>query len=257
MADLHNPLFEDEREFLERQKLEYERALKGDVEEIKAKTQTIGKYAAMGVGVLGGIWLLSKAFGGKKKELAPRKKGRRQQKALSDTSSARRLRGSATRLQRPATATGVDTAVADDLGFGTGHHQYDRGQTHGRAHIAPDVYHTDADPFAPVNSYASSDRAPMHAYQHEPEEHAHEEEPSSVVASALKSFLQSDTGKMLVAQASAVLMAYVAKKASEYLPVLKNADLATSANGYHTEPETRDVEFTYHDDDADAPHQSL
>ncbi|QJX46850.1 hypothetical protein HMJ29_07810 [Hymenobacter taeanensis] len=257
MADLHNPLFEDEKEFLERQKLEYERALKGDVEEIKAKTQTIGKYAAMGAGVLGGIWLLSKAFGSKKKELGPTKKKRRQQKALADTSSARRLRGSAARLQRPSTATGVDIASADDLGFGAGRHQYDRGQTHERAHIAPDVYHTDTDPFAPVNYASHPSNAPIQAYQHEPEDQDLGSEASSVVASAFKSFLQSDTGKMLVAQASAVLMAYVAKKASEYLPVLKNPDLATPTNGYHTEPETRDVEFTYHDDDADAPHQSL
>ena len=63
MSDLHNPLFEDEKEFLERQKLEYERALRGDVEEIKAKTLEVGKYAAIGAGVLGGIWLMSKAFG--------------------------------------------------------------------------------------------------------------------------------------------------------------------------------------------------
>ncbi|TGE09266.1 hypothetical protein [Hymenobacter fodinae] len=257
MADLHNPLFEDEKEFLERQKLEYERALKGDVEVIKAKTQTVGKYAAIGAGVLGGIWLLSKAFGSKKKELGPGKKSRRQQKALATNTSGRRLRGSAARLQRPSALTGVDTAVADDLGFGTGHHQYDRGQTHGRAHIAPEVYHTDADPFAPVNYAASSDRIPAYRYQAEEEEPAPQGEASSIVASALKSFLQSDTGKMLVAQASAVLMAYVAKKAGDYLPILKNPDLASSANGYHTEPETRDVEFTYHDDDADAPHQSL
>jgi hypothetical protein len=254
MADLHNPLFEDEKEFLERQKLEYERALRGDVDEIKAKTQTVGKYAAIGAGVLGGIWLLSKAFGGKKKGLGSHKKGRNQQKGLKNGNAARRLKGSASRLQRPLD-TGVDTAVADDLGFGGGHHQYDRGRTHTeRAHLAPDVYHTDADAFAPTGRRTSSEHYPVQGYQQEEYESG---EASTVVASALKSFLQSDTGKVLVAQASAVLMAYVAKKVGEYLPVLKNPDLASSANGYTTEPETRDVEFTYHDDDADAPHQSL
>ncbi|SNC77077.1 hypothetical protein SAMN06265337_3707 [Hymenobacter gelipurpurascens] len=248
MADLHNPLFEDEKEFLERQKQEYERALMGDVEEIKAKTQTVGKYVAMGAGVLGGIWLLKKAFGGKKKGLAAHEK----RTALHSRSSApRHLKSSP---QRPLHSTGVDTAVADDLGFGAGHHQFDRGQTHTeRAHLAPDVYHTDADPFAPVGHESGAAHLPSTSYQ--PQE-APQHEASSILASAVKSFLQSDTGKLLVAQASAVLMAYVAKKAGEYLPILKNPDLASSANGYQTEPETRDVEFTYHHDDADAPHQS-
>jgi hypothetical protein len=257
MADLHNPLFEDEKEFLERQKLEYERALKGDVEEIKVKTQTVGKYAAIGAGVLGGIWLLSKAFGGKKKALGSHKKGRSKQKALKNGNASRRLKGSASRLQRPLASTGLDTAMADDLGFGAGHHQYDRGRTQTeQAHLAPDVYHTDADPFSPVGRKGNYEQYPVQSYQHD-EYDSESGEASSVVASALKSFLQSDTGKVLIAQASAVLMAYVAKKVGDYLPVLKNPDLASSANGYTTEPETRDVEFTFHHDDADAPHQSL
>jgi hypothetical protein len=252
MADLHNPLFEDEKEFLERQKQEYERALMGEVEEIKAKTQTVSKYVAMGAGVLGGIWLLKKAFGGKKKDLPARKK--RHALPADRSSASRHLKSSS--HQRPLHSTGVDIAVADDLGFGAGHHQFDRGQTHTeRAHLAPDVYHTDSDdPFAPLGHAVGSGRVPVTAYQAQQQPQT---EASSILASAVKSFLQSDTGKMLVAQASAVLMAYVAKKAAEYLPVLKNPDLATSANGYQTEPETRDVEFTYHHDDADAPHQSL
>ena len=69
MAELTNPLFEDQKEFLERQKLEYERALLGDVDHIKEKTQEIGKKALIGAGVVGGVWLLAKLFGGKKKEL--------------------------------------------------------------------------------------------------------------------------------------------------------------------------------------------
>jgi hypothetical protein len=70
MTEPTNPLFEDEKEFLERKKLEYERALRGDVEEIKETTVQVGKVALVGAGVVGGIWLLSKAFGsgGKKKK---------------------------------------------------------------------------------------------------------------------------------------------------------------------------------------------
>jgi len=77
MTEPTNPLFEDEKEFLERKKLEYERALRGDVEEIKETTVQVGKVALVGAGVVGGIWLLSKAFGGKsKKKKAKHKKHR-------------------------------------------------------------------------------------------------------------------------------------------------------------------------------------
>jgi len=68
MTEPTNPLFEDEKDFLERKKLEYERALRGDVEEIKETTVQVGKVALVGAGVVGGIWLLSKAFGGKSKK---------------------------------------------------------------------------------------------------------------------------------------------------------------------------------------------
>jgi hypothetical protein len=69
MTEPNNPLFEDEKEFLERKKLEYERALRGDVEEIKVQTIHAGKVALVGAGIAGGIWLLVKAFsGGKSKK---------------------------------------------------------------------------------------------------------------------------------------------------------------------------------------------
>ncbi|QNH62240.1 hypothetical protein [Hymenobacter sediminicola] len=235
MAELTNPLFEGEKEFLERQKLEYERALLGDVEEIKEKTQQVSKYVAIGAGVLGGIWLLSKAFGSSKKP----------QRELAGGSRPRRT-------LRKAHTTATDVASSDDLGFGVGQHHADRGQQHAsheRVHIAPDVYHASAlssdDPFEPVNAGAMPMSRPVTV--------SHSDEASSIMASAFRSFLQSDTGKMLVAQATAVLMAVVAKKMSEYLPMIKNPDLATSP----TEPETRDIDFTYHHDDANAPHQPL
>jgi len=76
MTEPTNPLFEDEKEFLERKKLEYERALRGDVEEIKETTVQVGKVALVGAGVMGGIWLLSKVFGGGKKKKSKHKKHR-------------------------------------------------------------------------------------------------------------------------------------------------------------------------------------
>jgi hypothetical protein len=76
MTEPTNPLFEDEKDFLERKKLEYERALRGDVEEIKETTVQVGKVAMVGAGVVGGIWLLSKVFGGGKKKKSKHKKHR-------------------------------------------------------------------------------------------------------------------------------------------------------------------------------------
>lgn len=66
MSDLQNPLFE-EKEFLERKKLEYERALRGDVEYIKDQSTKVGKVALVGAGLVGSIWLITKAFSGGKK----------------------------------------------------------------------------------------------------------------------------------------------------------------------------------------------
>ncbi|UOQ54191.1 hypothetical protein [Hymenobacter cellulosivorans] len=251
MAELNNPLFDDEREFLERQKLEYERALQGDVDEIKEKTQTAGKYALIGAGLFGSLWLIKKAFSSKKHSTFD--------EGLEEFDMHDRIASSKKRLKhRDSHYSDVDTAVADDLGFGSAHaHQNDRGyqepRQHERAHIAPDVYHTDSDmdPFPPVSR--SSARPYPAAYRPKAEQSS---EAASLMAGAFQSFMQSDTGKMLLAQVTAVLMAYVAKKVGEYLPVVKNPDLATSPGSFTVEPETKDIDFTYHHDEADAPHQS-
>jgi hypothetical protein len=250
MAELTNPLFDDEKEFLERQKLEYERALQGDVDEIKEKTQTAGKYALIGAGLLGSIWLIKKAFSGKKHSAFD--------EGLEELDMHERVAYSKKKLRHnDRRHSDVDTAVADDLGFGSSHaHQADRGTTassHERAHLAPDVYHTDSDmdPFPPVSRGAGR-RYPVQSYQ---QQAAPSSEASNLMASAFQSFLQSDTGKMLLAQVTAVLMAYVAKKVGDYLPMVKNPDLATSPGSFTVEPETKDIDFTYHHDEADAPHK--
>ncbi|MBC6991709.1 hypothetical protein [Hymenobacter sp. BT491] len=244
MAELNNPLFEDEKEFLERQKLEYERALLGDVDNIKEKTQQVGKIALIGAGLVGSIWLISKAFRSKKSSHddldAPRSK--RQLKQAKKT-----------RAKAPVPVANTHGATSDDLGFGAGSHSFDRGNVaHNRAHIAPDVYHTDADPFPPL---ASDDarRFPQKSFASSAYS---QPEASSIVASAFQSFMASDTGKMLIAQVTAVLMAYVAKKVGEYLPLDKNPDLAGTTTASAQEPETHDINFTYHTD-ADAPQQPL
>ncbi|HEX8424994.1 hypothetical protein [Hymenobacter sp.] len=255
MAEPTNPLFEDEKEFLERQKQEYERALLGEVdgikEDIKVKTQQIGKYAAIGAGVIGSVWLISKAFGG------PKKYKKYKPKQDRELGSGPRTQRSARALRKGSPpASDIDYAVSDDFNSGNGHHA-DRGfqaPVSGRAHIAPDVYHAQADgfnsdPFRPLPA-VSQGRSQQHQY----DDSDHAEGASSIVADTLRTFLQSDTGKMLIAQATAVLMAVVAKKVGDYMPMFKNPDLATTP---HQEPETRDIDFTFHDDDANAPHQPL
>lgn len=68
MSELNNPLFDNERDFLERQKDEYKRALMGDVDQIKSQGQEIGKKVAVAGGVLLAGWLVKRMFtGGKKK----------------------------------------------------------------------------------------------------------------------------------------------------------------------------------------------
>jgi hypothetical protein len=85
MTEPNNPLFEDEKEFLERKKLEYERALRGDVEEIKEQTIQVGKVALVGAGVVGGVWLLVKAFsGGKAKKKHKHKKAHKNEDYFED-----------------------------------------------------------------------------------------------------------------------------------------------------------------------------
>lgn len=69
MSELSNPLFDNERDFLERQKEEYKNALMGDVDSIKTQGQEIGKKVAVAGGVLLAGYLLKRMLsgGGKKK----------------------------------------------------------------------------------------------------------------------------------------------------------------------------------------------
>ncbi|NVO33446.1 hypothetical protein [Hymenobacter lapidiphilus] len=244
MTELHNPLFEDEKEFLERQKLEYERALMGDVQDIKEKTLQVGKYAAVGAGILGGIWLISKALGSSKSNRKPAKALK-----AAEKESAKQLKSSS---RRPLASTTVDMAVADDLGLGG-------RRLRGNMPAAGGAATSEADPFQPATNYNAA--APATRPSARPQEQpapgpdpSSQSDASSILAATFNAFMQSDTGKMLVAQATAVTLAFIAKKASDYLPVLKNADLAAS-DAPRQEPETRDIEFTYHHDDADAPSQ--
>lgn len=68
MSELNNPLFDNERDFLERQKEEYKNALMGDVDQIKSQGQEIGKKVAVAGGVLLAGFLVRRMFSGGKKK---------------------------------------------------------------------------------------------------------------------------------------------------------------------------------------------
>jgi hypothetical protein len=68
MSETMNPLFDNERELLERQKEEYKKALMGDVDQIKTQGQQIGKKVAIAGGILVAGLLIRSMFGDSKKK---------------------------------------------------------------------------------------------------------------------------------------------------------------------------------------------
>ena len=269
MSDLQNPLFDEEKEFLERKKLEYERALRGDVDHIKGQSVVVGKVALVGAGLAGSIWLISKVFGGKKRKRKNKysqdnnyspgsnDKGHRQDEFDSDDSNSfeadngfgaeyytagngKRYKSIIHGKSAQASAQAFveqdhrePSDEADDLGFGSRAMAQPRpaaGSQH-QAH-EPSPYDTEDfedDPFQELPYDDSRRLAPSHAFDLK---NGLSSSPlprqPNVLAGVLQAFLKSDTGKVLVAQVAAVVLAMVTKKVSEFFPADKNADLATS-----------------------------
>ncbi|MFC7666542.1 hypothetical protein ACFQT0_03205 [Hymenobacter humi] len=253
MSDLQNPLFDEEKEFLEHKKLEYERALRGDVDHIKEQSAKVGKVALVGAGLAGGIWLITKAFGGKKKKRnryakpeddfaengyngdefenedfegedefgaeyytagnGKRYRSVRYQKSAAD--SARAF------MEQDQPEHGRE---ADDLGLGSkaaprpeeveeskaGASSYEQAYD---SSFDPEEF--EDDPFKDL-PYDDSRRLPAsHAFDEasdRPSQYTNARPKNNMVASVLQAFLKSDTGKVLVAQAAAVVLAMVTKK---------------------------------------------
>ena len=196
MSELNNPLFEDQKEFLERQKQEYKNALLSDVTDLKQQSQKIGKTLLIAGGALAGMWMVSSMFRGKKK-------------------TSKRLKSSkAPLLLSPPAYRSAEDVVQPD-----GSLNYE-----GALHQAAGHTQTPGE----------------YAKQHTTKTH----EPSTLenIATA---FFQSDMAKALSQQLTAFLLVYLTKKAEEYLHVPKNSDIAVS-----NEPETRDIDFSYHEEDA-------
>ncbi|MDO7885900.1 hypothetical protein [Hymenobacter cheonanensis] len=292
MTEPTNPLFEDEKDFLERKKLEYERALRGDVEEIKETTVQAGKIALVGAGVVGGIWLLAKAFGGGK----ARKKKHKHRKHRPEFEDYAGFDGFDENDQE---LNDLDTefqsadydydpnyayAGADADGFyteGQGDTDYaaqddDNGLSQYPDFPAHSAGHHDSDEDPSESSAASHDQETSYAYasgasyQARPYDDsrrlphsdsfteddtatAHHEaaaEPAartksklSIIGPALLSFAQSETGRVIVAQAAAVALALVTKAVQGIIPkheaeADKNADLAASSASAGVSPAT-------------------
>ena len=118
------------------------------------------------------------------------------------------------------------THEADDLGFGsTGASQAAPPAAASRHEVAGfDPEEFEDDPFQDL-PYDDSRRLPAsHAFDEAAPAASRVASRSSMVGAVLQSFLQSDTGKVLVAQVAAVALAMVTKKVSEYFPAPKNAD---------------------------------
>ena len=271
MSELHNPIFDEEKEFLERKKLEYERALRGDVEHIKEQSATVGKVALVGAGLAGTVWLISKAFGGKKRrpDGKPRPEGR------PDAKDKGKEKGQPKDKRKSAAASAMvfmDHFEDGDHEFGGGVARPDTkmqsasiaaqpvgalSNATGRP-AAPAAVPKAADKPAPPKPApakpASSDEDPFLDLPYDdsrrlPASQSFDKKApdakgvptpamaatprnsmARVVGSVLQQFLQSDTGKVLVAQAGALALAAVTKKAGELFPADKNADLADSTD---------------------------
>lgn len=76
MSEATNPIFDNDRELLERQKEEYKRALMGDVDSIKTQGQELGKKVALAGGLFLAGYLLKRmvSSSGKKKGKKGKKK---------------------------------------------------------------------------------------------------------------------------------------------------------------------------------------
>jgi hypothetical protein len=243
MSELQNPLFDEEKEFLERKKLEYERALRGDVEHIKDQSVMVGKVALVGAGLAGGIWLITKAFGGKKRKRKAEKTADDKKNGYSEEadhdyefgtgyfSSGKPHKDdeapkSAAESAKIFTEQYEQTHEAEDLGFGSTSAK--PASQPEAADFEEDTF--EEDPFQDL-PYDDSRRLPAsHAFD-EQDPLPIASKPNStarMVGAVLQSFLQSDTGKVLVGQVAAVALALVTKKVGEFFPADKNSDLAAS-----------------------------
>lgn len=269
MSELQNPLFDEEKEFLERKKLEYERALRGDVDHIKEQSATVGKVALVGAGLAGTVWLISKALGGKKHRATGRPNGKSRGKEKTQPKDKRKSAAASAMVfmdhfedgdhefgggvAQPSSKPQSAPLAAQPVGALATSLSRTAEQASAPKPTAPapapkatekpapaKPATSDEDPFQDL-PYDDSRRLPVsHAFDDDAKDAKGVPTPAMaatprssvarVVGSVLQQFLQSDTGKVLVAQAGALALAAVTKKAGEFFPADKNADLADSTD---------------------------
>ncbi|GGG09775.1 hypothetical protein [Pontibacter amylolyticus] len=190
MSEITNPLFDNERELLERQKEEYKKALMGDVDQIKTQGQQIGKKVAIAGGVLvAGLLLRSLFSGGKKK--------------------AKTLKGKKAAKQSKFTGKEADAP---------GSNRYAYGQEAGYTASNADVAGYDSFVHEQEDAYTLSSERMPHA-QREPKQQT----------GVSKSFLSPELMQVISQQVMALLLVYLTKKVEEYLStVSKNSDIAAA-----------------------------
>lgn len=280
MSELQNPLFDEEKEFLERKKLEYERALRGDVEHIKERSMAVGKVAAVGAGLAGGIWLIAKAFGGKK-----RKRNRAEDDddwydndrhngpkdyQQDDPEDYQHNASEEYQQDGPDGYFGEENDGGSDDDFDAEYYTAGNGKRYkskkaprsamnsahafaqqAQPHEAPSRTSSAAtaapngpsaqpasfgaagvedDPFQDL-PYDDSRRLPVsHAFDgDEAPQPAGASARPNMLGTMLQTFLKSETGKMVLAQGAALVLAAATKKAGEFFPAAKNSDLADSS----------------------------
>lgn len=284
MSELQNPLFDEEKEFLERKKLEYERALRGDMAHLKAQSMVVGKVAMVSAGLAGGVWLISKLMGSRKRKRAQTKYAAAHPEPDHDyefgadyyfdsegpkNKAGQKADGRAPRSAEASARAFVENQEyapeADDLGFGsTGAHPASYfPQTASAAPFAAGAAGADEefgeDPFQDLPSDDSRRVPAARTFDASASAASSFNARSRMVGAVLQAFLQSDTGKVLVAQAAAVALAVVTKKLGEFFPADKNADLATSPGYATAETGASPVASSAPSDSSDAsnPPQSL
>ncbi|MFD2999772.1 hypothetical protein ACFS7Z_05340 [Pontibacter toksunensis] len=207
MSELSNPLFNNEREFLERQKEEYKNALMGDVDHIKSQGQEYGKKAAMAGGVLLAGYLLKRMISGGASKVKSIKAEKKKKKAEK---------------KRAAKAVAPDQRHVIDIPSSTPIIDYDS------------LMHEQEDEYT-----ISSERTPHAEHIYSTNEHTTHEEGKKKTKQKSKGLTKSGVGKMLTQQAVAFLLIYAGKKLEEYLhSVSENNDIAATPVVEVTEIET-------------------
>lgn len=235
MSDLHNPLFDSEKEFLEQKKLEYERALRGDVEQIKEKTMQVGKVALTGAGLAGSVWLITRMFSSRK----PKPRRFANESGPVALPKDKKIKKGPPDPNAPKSAAASAAVFQDVLGF-------DAAPAGPAAR--PAVY--EPDPFEPQPVALAPKPAPSRPVAPRPEtaskkpvsakpaEHKtswFKSEAAGTLGALAKAAWQSDVARGLISQAAAAGVAALVghkavKSAVEDAQAPKNPDLAARAD---------------------------